>query len=194
MVRTLGYRTGHGFLGMYVPKVGLERSGDSRDINDCRRTAGFRHRLSMFPQALDMERDRLAYFRYRFLPCGCGRNAARQIGDKGSIIGRRLLDDDGVPHPGSYSFVPDCFKILAHVPGGRSSPGLPAIVTVPGLTGCRYWRWLPRVRTNRQPSRSIRRIASRTLRTLQARHPSPSSFPRRGRPGGRGRVCRRGRP
>ena len=33
--------------------------------------------------------------------------------------------------------------MLFQVPGGRSSPGLPGMVTRPVLTGCLYWRWLP---------------------------------------------------
>ena len=53
--------------------------------------------------------------------------------------------------------------MLFHVPGGTSTLSLPAIVTFPGFTGCRYWRWLPRVVMRRQPSRSTARIASRTL-------------------------------
>ena len=53
--------------------------------------------------------------------------------------------------------------MLFHVPGDKSSDGFPAIVTLPGLPGCLYWRWLPRVATNTQPSSSINRIASRTF-------------------------------
>jgi hypothetical protein len=53
--------------------------------------------------------------------------------------------------------------MLAHVFGCKVSDGLPAIVTSPGRSGCRYWRWLPRVRDSSQPATSICLIASRTL-------------------------------
>ena len=61
--------------------------------------------------------------------------------------------------------------ILAHSFGPTSSPGLPGIVTLPGFTEWRNCRWLPRVVTCRQPSRSIKRIASLTFGTPSL-HPS----------------------
>src|SRR6266498_3973240 len=71
----------------------------------------------------------------------------------------------------SYFFKPACFSTLFTVLGGMSIPGLPATVTVPGLLGCRNWRWLPLVRTNIHPSDSIREIKSRTF-TVKAYHPA----------------------
>ena len=53
--------------------------------------------------------------------------------------------------------------MLAQVPRGRSSLSLPAMVTVPGLSGCRYWRWLPLVRTSDHPCCFSKRITSRTF-------------------------------
>ena len=53
--------------------------------------------------------------------------------------------------------------MLFHVPGGRSSLGLPGTVTRPGLTGCLNCLWLPLIRTSRHPSASIIRMASLTL-------------------------------
>jgi hypothetical protein len=41
--------------------------------------------------------------------------------------------------------------------------GLPATVTRPGFVGCRYWRWLPRWATWRQPSRSSTSMSSRNF-------------------------------
>jgi hypothetical protein len=41
-------------------------------------------------------------------------------------------------------------KGLAHVPGVRSSLGLPATVTRPGRCGCLNCLWLPRVATSTQ--------------------------------------------
>src|SRR5688572_1478516 len=45
-----------------------------------------------------------------------------------------------------------CLKILFKVPRDKSSLGLPATVTRPGLDGCLNCRWLPRVATKIQPS------------------------------------------
>ena len=53
--------------------------------------------------------------------------------------------------------------MLAQVPRGRSSLSLPAMVTVPGLSGCRYWRWLPLVRTSDHPCCFSKRITSQTF-------------------------------
>src|SRR2546422_3010020 len=63
-------------------------------------------------------------------------------------------------HP-HFSFLrPACFSMAFNVPGGTSRLGLPATVTVPGLLGCLYCRWLPRVRTSRHPSSVRSRIRS----------------------------------
>ena len=51
----------------------------------------------------------------------------------------------------------------AQVFGCKVSDGLPAIVTTPGRSVCRYCRWLPRVRASSQPAASMRLMASRTL-------------------------------
>lgn len=58
--------------------------------------------------------------------------------------------------------------ILAQSFGPTSSLSLPGIVTLPGFTGCRNCRWLPRVVIWYQPSRSTIRIASRTFGMAQA--------------------------
>jgi len=41
--------------------------------------------------------------------------------------------------------------------------GLPGTVTLPGLIGWRYWRWLPRVVTCSQPSASMSLMIARTF-------------------------------
>jgi hypothetical protein len=45
--------------------------------------------------------------------------------------------------------------MLRSSPGGKSRLGLPAMVTRPGLVGCLYWRWLPRMATSTHPSVSM---------------------------------------
>jgi len=58
---------------------------------------------------------------------------------KFSLVPRRFFDDDRVAHWSGHSpFSPACFMMLAQVPRVRSSPSLPAMVTVPGSSGCRY--------------------------------------------------------
>ena len=42
------------------------------------------------------------------------------------------------------------------------------MVTLPGLVGCLYWRWLPLVATKYQPSASIILIISRTFMVDQS--------------------------
>ena len=61
--------------------------------------------------------------------------------------------------------------ILAQSFGPTSSLALPGIVTLPGFTGWRNCRWLPRVVTRYQPSRSTIRIASLTFGMAQAARP-----------------------
>lgn len=60
--------------------------------------------------------------------------------------------------------MPACLRMLRSVPIGTSVLGLPATVTVPGFVGCRYWRWLPLVRTRYQPSASMNLRISLTFR------------------------------
>jgi len=56
--------------------------------------------------------------------------------------------------------------MLLSVRGAGSSPGFPGTVTRPRLNGCPDWRWLPRVRRSRHPSRSRMTMTSRTSMTL----------------------------
>ena len=68
--------------------------------------------------------------------------------------------------------------MLSHVPLGTSSPKLPGTVTVPGLSGWRNCRWLPRVRAWTQPSRSTSRTASRTVGKTRSVRPSKTAAQR----------------
>ena len=145
------------------PSPDAQSSGDGSHVNDLRSAPRFRHRLTVLAQAFDMKRNRPAHLPHRLLH-GCSRrNAAGQIRSVGSGVAWRSLDYDCVLHEFFHSFNPACLMMLAHVPLGRSSLGLPAMVTVPGFSGCRYWRRLPLVRASCHPSRSTRRIASRTV-------------------------------
>ena len=74
----------------------------------------------------------------------------------GPIASWPLLDDYSVLGKISLLYLaPPASRHCATFPGGISAPGLPAITTIPCLSLCLNTRWLPRVRTNRQPSRSM---------------------------------------
>ena len=65
-----------------------------------------------------MKPERLADLADRLCLRSAGGDAPRQVGNVGGVVPRRFL--------------------LLQVPRGRSSLSLPAMVTVPGLSGCRY--------------------------------------------------------
>src|SRR5207244_13313744 len=82
-------------------------------------------------------------------------DSARHVGDVRAPLLFASLDDHHVadarlPHVSSLR--PACLSMAFIVPGGTSSRGLSATVTTPGLLGCLYCRWLPRVRARRHPS------------------------------------------
>ena len=112
---------------------------DSGHVDNSCSAMRFRHRLTVFAQALDVKPDRLADLTDNLLLRSPSCHATWQIRNVRGIVPRRFLNHDGVLHV-LHSVSPACFMTLAHVPRGRSSPGLPAMVTVPGLLGCRYWR------------------------------------------------------
>ena len=116
------------------------RSLGGGNVDNGGRTLRFRHPLSVFAQGLDVVADRLSDRPYGVFSGVSGGDATGKVGNVGCVVPGRPLDNDGVSHLLLHSFSPACFMTLAHVPRGRSSPGLPAMVTVPGLSGCRYWR------------------------------------------------------
>jgi hypothetical protein len=136
-----------------LPDVDTAWLGDGQSVSD---------------QTLKMQPDCFAHESLRFrMRCACDAHA-RQRRDVGAPTRRSLFVYHG---PGGQrpSFVnPACLRMLPSVPGATSSLGLPATVTRPGLVGCRYWRWLPRWATWRQPSRSSISTSSRNFiwRTL----------------------------
>ena len=90
------------------------------------------------PEALDVELDGLTDEPQRFIPCLSGCDTAGKIRDIGSERRGALFDHNEVTHLElSYLFRPACFSTLLSVPGGTSTPGLPATVTIPGFVGCR---------------------------------------------------------
>ncbi len=108
---------------------------------------GLRARLgnlfSCQPQTINVKRDGIVHLTLDLALRSTGGNAARQIGRIGGVAGRGVFDNDQI----TVHLSPACFKILFFVPGARSWPGLPEIVTSPRLLECLYWRWLPRVRS-----------------------------------------------
>src|SRR5690606_37991313 len=98
-----------------------------------------RHGQAILAQAIEMEGDRIAHVRLGLLHRPPGGHAARKIRRIDGKTDSGPLDDDGITH-GDHLLRPACFRILLHVPAAKSSAGLPATVTRPGLEGCLYWR------------------------------------------------------
>ena len=67
-------------------------------------------------------------------------DAARKVWHIGTKAARALLDDNEILHMRPHFFRPACFRMLFNVPGGTSTLGLPATVTVPALEVWWYWR------------------------------------------------------
>ncbi len=120
----------------------------------------------------------------RGLVGACRGDTSRKVWNVGRVAGRCRLDNDRVFHALSPVSSPACLRILFQVPGAKSLLIRPAIVTVPGFSGCWYCRWLPRVRARYQPFATRRRIASLTfaiavkfLARKDKAGPSPSRWP-----------------
>src|SRR5262245_40404965 len=93
------------------------------------------------------------------------RHAPGKIRDIRGEVRTGVLNHDGVSlhgRPPSH-LQPAWRKMLASVPGGIVSLGLPETVTRPGLVGCLNWRWPPLAFTCTQPSERSRRNTSRTF-------------------------------
>lgn len=113
----------------------------------------------LFFQAFKMKRDCLANVLFNFAFRFSRGNTTRKIRAISGKIPLRFLNDDEI----FAHFSPACFKMLFKVPGGKSWPIWPAIVTKPGFKLCLNWRWLPFVRAKNQPASSMSLIASRTF-------------------------------
>ena len=91
--------------------------------------------MTVFAQAFNVKFDgltnELEYLITRF----AGGNTPGQVGYIGTERGRALLDDDKVLHGLPHFLSPACFSALFKVPGGMSTLGFPATVTVPGFVG-----------------------------------------------------------
>src|ERR1700691_2238203 len=92
---------------------------------------------------------------------GC--DAAGQVGHVGRPIVFCALEYHGVSQTHCFASSPAAFRTDFKVPTGTSSPEWPGTVTTFGFVACLKCRWLPVVRTCRQPSDSICRIRSRTF-------------------------------
>src|SRR5258708_13493509 len=113
-----------------------------------------------------MARDRFPDIPLRFLQRLPRGHTARQIRNVCGPVGFCLLENDGVFSVHSFSSRPAALRIDFKVPFGNWSPRCPGIVTTLGFDGCLYWRWLPVVRTCRQPSDSTTRLPSQPFPCL----------------------------
>jgi hypothetical protein len=80
--------------------------------------------------ALEVELHRFANKLLYFIQCCTGDSKPRKIRRVRPPTCGRLLVDNQIFH-----FSPACLRILFNVPGGKSTDGCPATVTVPGFAG-----------------------------------------------------------
>jgi hypothetical protein len=144
----------------------------SSNLNILRRGGRFRQRVTPFPHGGDVQihsfADKLKGLFSRF-PDNCATWQIRYVRAKTVFA---LFDNHKICHWGCGPFNPACLRMLFSVPGGTSRLGLPATVTVPGLTECVYCRWLPAVLASLQPSCSSSLITSRNFTFAVRRTPT----------------------
>src|SRR5258706_3417377 len=92
--------------------------------------AGRGNRVAVLAHAFKVELHRLADEFLHLVQRCAGYSQAGKIRRVSTPSGRRLLVDDEIFH-----FRPACLTILFNVPGGMSTDGWPATVTVPGFNG-----------------------------------------------------------
>src|SRR6185369_2361913 len=97
---------------------------------------GRRHSVTLLPETLEMKRNGLAHGLLDGGARAARSDTARKVWRECRITCLGFLDDDEVSH----AFNPACLNILLSVPGAKSNPGLPAIVTSPGFLSCLNWR------------------------------------------------------
>ena len=89
--------------------------------------------MTVFAQAVNVEFNRFAdELKYLIARFARG-DASGQVRNIGTERGRPLFDDDEVLHGLPHFLSPACFSALFKVPGGMSTLGFPATVTVPGF-------------------------------------------------------------
>lgn len=81
-----------------------------------------------------MQLDGFLNERCHFFPRLCRCNTAGEVWYVSTKTAWTLLDDNQVLHLLAHFLNPACFRMLFNVPGGISTLGLPATVTVPTLT------------------------------------------------------------
>jgi len=144
----------------------------SSNLNILHRGGRFRQRVAPFPHGGDVQihsfADKLKGLFSRFADDG----ATWQIRYVRAKTVFTLFYNHKICHWGCRPFNPACLRMLFTVPAGTSRLGLPATVTVPGLTECAYCLWLPAVLVSLQPSCSISLITSRNFTFAARRTPT----------------------
>lgn len=139
----------------------LLQSGSKLDIIN--RTGGIWNWHSILTKPVNVEKDALPNFCSNFLNGGPSRDTSWKIRNVSRIISLGFLDDYGISHFGPHPFSPACLRILAWVPGAKSSLGFPGTVTRPFFDWCLYCRWPPRWAAGIQPSSASNRRTSETF-------------------------------
>ena len=104
------------------------------------------------PHTVQVEGQRFSDVSYHLLARSSDCDAAGQIWDVGRIVAGGFLADNCILHSCSYRLSPACFRMLPHVPGGKSCLMAPGAVTKPEFTGCLFWRWPAAPSPRKEPS------------------------------------------
>jgi hypothetical protein len=104
-------------------------------VNAHKLAAGVRigHLMALSFQVFDVQLNGFLNERGNFFASFASRNTTWKIWDIGTKAAGALLNDYKVLHVRPHFFRPACFRMLFNVPGGTSTLGLPATVTVPPL-------------------------------------------------------------
>ena len=127
----------------------------------------FWNRQTVFEQTSDVHSDCLMHSGRGLKASLACRHTAGEVRRVGRVVRLRFFDYDKeamhlqFPFPLLGFCNCACFKTLPRVPGARSSPGWPAMVTRPAFAGCLNCLWLPLVATRYQPSFSTNLTTSR---------------------------------
>src|SRR5262247_3954296 len=92
--------------------------------------------VALFPKPFKMKLDGLAHGFFNTRTSTARGNATGKVWGVCRVACLGLFDNDEVSH----GFNPACLNILLSVPGAKSDPGFPAIVTSPGFLSCLNWR------------------------------------------------------
>src|SRR5437660_570127 len=138
-VQTGRLRTGRpGYSETFGRSVTGGRGSSDGDRDVAGRRVGLRYRDAVLLHATNVHLDGAQHALKGLFRCPSCCHAAGKVGRICAVVAVRPLQHDEVPDQSLAlsHLTPAWVRILRHSPGGRSSLGLPAIVTRPCLWGC----------------------------------------------------------